>query len=121
MNYVLENGHKLGKGKGSLPPPIIIRFTRREYRDLVIRHRKYLPDPSTAEVAAGVEKLRVVEDLTHTNHHRLQELIRDPRVEKAWTIQGKFRIILKDDPNKDIIHCRGSIFNVDELVLKVRQ
>ena len=120
MMNVLENGHKLGRGKGTLPPPIIIRFTRRDFRDMVIRHRKYLPIPTTAEIAAGVEKFRVVEDLTHTNHQRLQELIKDPRIEKAWTIQGKFCLILKDDINKDIIHCRGNVFNVDELMKKIR-
>ena len=119
MKTVIENGHKLGSGKGLLPPPLIIRFTRREYRDMIIRNRKFAPAPSDAEVTAGVSKIRIVEDLTHVNHQRLQDLIKDDRISSAWTIQGKFRYILKDDSKKEIIHCRGSTFNIDESVAKL--
>ena len=119
MKTVIENGHKLGSGKGSLPPPLIIRFTRREYRDIIIQNRKLAPAPSDAEVTAGVSKIRIVEDLTHVNHQRLQDLIKDDRISSAWTIQGKFRFILKDDDKKEIIHCRGSTFNIEESVAKL--
>ena len=47
----IENSHKLGKelsrnGK-TLPPCVIVRFMRREIRDLVIKNRKLAPLPGT--------------------------------------------------------------------------
>ena len=100
----IENSHKLGKGfvknGKTLPPCLIVRFMKREIRDIVICHRKFVPPPSEQQVSAGVTKYRVVEDLTHTNYARLKELIEDDRVEKVWTIQGQFRLVLKSDPKK---------------------
>lgn len=108
----IENAHKLGKdfiknGK-TLPPCIIVRFMKREIRDIVIKNRKFAPAPSKEQKDNGVEMFRVVEDLTRLNHQRLQSLIEDNRVEKVWSIQGKFRLILKDDVKKTVINCRGA-------------
>ena len=86
----IENSLKLGKSfvkKGkTLPSCLIVRFMKREIRNIVIRHRKFVPPPSEQQVSAGVTKYRVVEDLTHTNYARLKELIQDDRVEKLSLI-----------------------------------
>ena len=117
---VLENGHRLGRVVPDLPPPpIIVRFTRRDLRDLVIKNRKLAPKLSEEEVNAGF-KFGIVEDLTSSNYKHLKALIDDPRVDKVWTIRGKFKVILRDDTKKKIFNCPGYV-NVDELVKKIGQ
>ena len=83
----IENSHKLGKelsrnGK-TLPPCVIVRFMRREIRDLVIKNRKLAPAPGPTLVADGVTMFRVVEDLTHLNYERLKRIIADERVDSG--------------------------------------
>ena len=57
-----------------------------------------------------------MEDLTHINYARLKDLIKDKRVEKVWSIQGKFRLILANDPSKKVINCQGTAVDVSSLV-----
>ena len=88
----IANSNKLGKGfvkKGqTLPPCLIVGFMKRDIRDIVIRHCKFVPPPSEQQVSAGVTKYRVVEDLSHTNYARLKELIEDDRVGRS----GLYRV-----------------------------
>ena len=74
--------------------------------------------PNKDQKDAGVEKLRVVDNLTHLNHERLKGLIADRRVNKVWTIQGRFRRILNDDEEKTVINCKSSLVDVEDLVKK---
>lgn len=89
-----------GEGMKPQAPQIIVRFCSRHMRNVVLRNKKLsTPSPTTAEVAAGVKRYGIYEDLTAANFKLLREAINDERVSKAWTIDGKLRFIEKDHPN----------------------
>ena len=102
---LLENGHKLlvSKGsKGSFVPPLIVRFSSRYMRNTVLRNKRHMPRPTDAEVAAGVKKYFVFEDLTKTTYVNMKKMMGDDRVEKVWTIDGKLHYILRHDITKKV-------------------
>ena len=41
----------------------------------------------------------IVEDLTAMNLKKLVELKKDPKIEKAWSINGKLKYVTKEKPN----------------------
>ena len=118
---VLENGHKLsyakGKGTSSKPAPCILRFSSRFTRNTVLRNRReHMPKPSTAEVAAGISKYQIFEDLTKSNFSLLKSMMDDERIHRAWTIDGKLRFIRKDDPSKKVTVVKEYSSTVDEIL-----
>ena len=70
----------MGKGvtdeKGNLlPPPLVVRLKSMAVKVALFKcKRDALPKPSEAEMAAGIRKLLLVEDLTLPTLHKLKEL-----------------------------------------------
>ena len=99
---LFEYGHILPAPKKAATniPPIIIRFFSRSYKTLFMKNKR--------EFLAGVNKtsrlkISVFEDLTAHNFKRLKALNEeDPRVEKAFSINGQIKYILSDDLSKKI-------------------
>ena len=117
---LLENGHKLNynqrPGAKTAPPAIIVRFSSRLMRNTVLRYkRKYMPAPTTAEVAAGTSRYSIHEDLTKVNHTLLRGLIADSRFAKCWSVDGKLRFTLAEDSGNRV-HVVGSVHqSIDEI------
>lgn len=102
---VLEQGYFAGKpfvdrqGR-TLPPVINVRFCNRFVRNTVMRmKREHIPTPSAAEVAAGIARFAITEDLTPANAKKLREVRENEKVARAWSVDGKVRYTLKADPN----------------------
>jgi hypothetical protein len=52
--------------------------------------------PTTdAEKNSSCRRFIIVEDLTQPTHKKLREITEDDRVEKAWTVEGQIRFVLK--------------------------
>ena len=120
----LENGHKLtNKNKNTntnMPPPVILRFSSRFIRNAVLRNKKkFTPQPTTAEITAGVKRYSISEDLTKTNYTLLRALSDDERVEKTWTMDGKIRYIEKADSSKQVKIVQNPYLSVNEIFDKV--
>ena len=118
----LENGHKLTvKNKNpNMPPPCILRFSSRFIRNAVLRNKKKCtPQPTTAEITAGVKKYVITEDLTKTNYTLLRALSDDERVEKTWTMDGRLRYIKKNDSSKKVNIVQNPFLSVNEILAKV--
>ena len=65
----------------------------------VLRHkRRNLPSPTGAEKSRGTIKFAIAEDLTGPTYRKLRELQKREEVNRAWTIDGRFRFTLADDP-----------------------
>ena len=118
---LLENGHKLSYSqrpgaKAAGPPAIIVRFSSRLMRNTVLRYkRRFMPSPTTAEVAAGISRYSIHEDLTKVNHSLLRGLIADSRFAKCWSVDGKLRFTLAAD-SSNRVHYVGSVHqSIDEI------
>ena len=62
----------------------------------MLKNKKaFMPKPSHAEIARGVSKFSISEDLTSSNYTMLKNLIKDSRVDKVWTIDGSIRFNLQ--------------------------
>ena len=66
-------------------PTVLVRFYRREHRDLVIRQRRQLKGTG----------LTVIEDLTNLNVETFNRARNSPLVDKSWTWNGKVYGLLK--------------------------
>jgi hypothetical protein len=101
---VLQNGRFIGKGfvdqQGrTLPPAITVTFTNRYIRNVVMRLKKdNIPSPSDAERAAGTTRYSITEDLTIINAKKLKEYRDNPNVHRAWTVDGRIRLVLVASP-----------------------
>jgi len=71
--------------KTEAEPMVLVRFCRREHRDLVIRQRRQLKGTG----------LTVVEDLTSLNIQTLNRARNSTLVDKTWTWNGKIFALLK--------------------------
>ena len=117
-HLLLENGHHVftrqgrqggvrggegvataeGDGRAHQIPQIIVRFCSRHMRNVVLRNKKAsTPAPSTSEVAQGVKRYGIFEDLTGINHRLLKEALGHDKVLKAWTMDGRLRFVTKAD------------------------
>lgn len=111
---LLENGHKLAYtqrpgAKTAGPPAVIVRFSSRFMRNTVLRFkRRFMPTPTTAEVAAGAARYTIHEDLTKVNFRVLKTLIADSRFSKCWSVDGKIRFLLAGD-SSNRVHVVDSI------------
>ena len=66
-------------------PAVIVRFKKRDVRDSVLRKRRLLKNSSVS----------IVEDLTTLNSQTLNRVSKDPKVETAWTWNGKIYVLTK--------------------------
>ena len=120
---IIEVAHKLySEGKKDpktnkvVPPVIHVRFRSKEIRDIIMRNRKGLKDSGVDrnEKKAGVQNYWVTEDLTKDIQKKLQECIAHKLVLKAWSIDGKLRLILKAEPTK-VIKLKSHVFDIEKL------
>jgi len=66
-------------------PAVIVRFKKRDVRDSVLRKRRLLKNSSVS----------IVEDLTTLNSQTINHVSKDPKVETAWTWNGKIYVLTK--------------------------
>jgi len=91
MVQLIEFAHCLPSKQD--PAPIIIRFQTRLLRQLVFKFKKpYF----TKKKISG---LFISEDLTALNFKYLRDLKNNDKVLKAWSINGKLKFILKENPD----------------------
>ena len=122
---LLENGHHITRRGGSAGgvdggaegrvnvPQIIVRFSSRFMRNVVLRNKRTsTPKPTDAEVAGGIKRYGIFEDLTSKNYQLLKSAINDKRILKAWTIDGQLRFVREDDP--DTVRNLGAFSSVAE-------
>lgn len=99
MEKVLEHAHIL-PAKDRQSKPIIARFTGREYRALVFKHKKaYAPREASAGASRerpGRYKYPLFEDLTKVTFGKMRAIASHPRVEACWSSGGQLRFKIKD-------------------------
>ena len=78
----------------SSPPPVIIKLVSRPIKLALLNHRKDLAKPTAEEIAAGISKFALVEDLTYDTHKTLIALSKSSKTAKVWTQDGAIRFIL---------------------------
>ena len=101
---LLEYGHvlPLSPKSSATTEPIIIRFFSRVHRTAVMKNKKAFFDNQLARTRRTQSTRRgvlIVEDLTAANLKKLMELKKDPEVDKAWTMNGKIKFVMKDKPD----------------------
>ena len=74
-----------------------------------------MPSPSDREKSSGTKKFVIVEDLTAPTYKKLQELLGDDRVEKAWSVDGHLRFILTG--NDKTVKKVKSVFDSTEQII----
>lgn len=99
MDNVIEHAHVLPAREGQVKP-IICRFTIREYRSLVFKHKKtYAPreaaDPPN-RARPGRYRFPFFEDLTKMTFTKMRAIATHPRVEACWSSGGQLRFKLKE-------------------------
>jgi len=123
MSQTLTCGYKSGRetvdGQGrALPPPLVIKFVKKEVRDIVLRSKKeFLPTTSSAEKAGGIKRFSLVEDLTRPTHQLFRELVADERVGAVWTVDGRIRYTRSGDGTK-VFKAPSPFTTVEELLKK---
>ena len=101
---VLENGHFVNRGTTTrdgrtLPPTIIVRFTRRIHRNVFLQYKKrHMPEPNDADSRNGISYYSATPDLTKINRSILHSLRQDDRVERAWSRDHRMFFSLKMNP-----------------------
>ena len=93
LNNVIEEAFRAGRfaaGPNKPPPPVIIKFTSPAVRLAILKNKRTnTPSPSEAEKALGLKRFALAEDLTTPTYRKLQELQKEERVSKAWTMGGE--------------------------------
>lgn len=99
------------------PPPIIIRFTEKIFRQAVfLCKREAMPNLFTEGASASVyPRILIVEDLTPATIKKMKELREDDRVEKVWSTEGVIRFTLVSDPSK-VRKCPGVFTPINEII-----
>ncbi len=120
MRQTLACGYKSGRetvdGQGrSLPPPLVIKFVKKEVRD---RSKEFLPTTSSAEKAGGIKRFSLVEDLTRPTHQLFRELVADERVGAVWTVDGRIRCTRSGDGTNKVFKTTSPFTTVEELLKK---
>ena len=97
---IIEKVYRIGKAAdGARPPPILVIFSSPSARLAILRNKKNnVPAPSSAERDRGTKFYTIVEDLTPINHRFLLHLKAHESVLNAWTIEGRIRFIIRDEP-----------------------
>jgi len=93
LNNVIEDSFRIGKfspGPNKPPPPIIIKFSSPAVRLAILKNKRTnMPSPTEGEKNAGIKRFVLAEDLTSPTFKKMQELQKDDRVSKAWSINGE--------------------------------
>ena len=106
INNLVEDVFRAGKfaaGANKPPPPVIIKFTATAAaaRLAVLRNKRTsMPAPSEGEKAQGIKRFGISEDLTTTTYRKLQDLQKDERVNRAWTINGEIWFVLEGENSR---------------------
>ncbi len=93
VNNVIETCFRVGKfspGANKPPPPILIKFTSSAVRLALLKNKRTnMPSPTEGEKNNGCRRFILAEDLTTPTYRKMQELQKDDRVSKAWSINGE--------------------------------
>jgi len=84
---------------GKQPPPVIIKVANRQLKVAIMKNKKGLPSPSPEEVAAGITRFILIEDLTPDNHRALSALSKSKLTAKVWSVDGRIKFIRADKPS----------------------
>jgi hypothetical protein len=101
INNVVEDVFRAGKfaaGANKPPPPVIIKFTAAATRLAVLKNKRTsMPSPTEGEKSQGIKRFGIAEDLTSPTYRKLQDLQKDERVNRAWTINGEIWFVLEGE------------------------
>jgi len=101
VNNVIEEVFRAGRfaaGSNKPPPPIIIKFVSSAVRLAVLKNKRTnIPPPSEAEKALGLKRFVLAEDLTTPTYRKLQELMKEEKVTKAWTMNGEIWFVVGEN------------------------
>ena len=70
------------------PPPVILKLVSRPIKLALFKHRKDILKPTSDEVASGISKFFLVEDLTADSHKMFVALSKSSKTNKVWTQDG---------------------------------
>ncbi len=111
--------YRAGRAKvGVTPPPLVVRLSSSELKVALLRHkRRNLPPVTDAESSCGIQRFSIAEDLTAATYNKLRDLQRQETVGRAWTIDGRIRYTLTDDPStvrrvKSVFAATADILNL---------
>ena len=104
VNNAVEEVFRAGRfaaGSGKPPPPVIIKFVSSSTRLAVLKNKRVsMPSPTEGEKASGLKRFVIAEDLTTPTYRKLQEILKDERVSKAWTIGGDIWFMLTGENSR---------------------
>ena len=92
----------------SLPPPIIIKLTSKPIKIALLKHRKDLPQPSSDEKTAGIQRYLLVEDLTADTRRCFTIISKSKKTAKTWTIDGTIKYTFVGDKT---VHTVKSVYD----------
>ncbi len=75
-----------------------------------------MPSPTQEEKDIGIVRFSIVEDLTPQAYSKLKELIKEEAVEKAWTVNGRIKFLVRGSKK---IHTVISVYDqITEILAK---
>lgn len=116
---VVEECFRVGRAgpDKSKPPPVVVKFCTKQIRLTVMRNKKAgMPAPSAVDIANGIKRYVIVEDLTKDSLKMLKSLAADERVGKVWSIDGSIRFSLAGDKTNKV-HRVGSVYDQLEAIV----
>jgi hypothetical protein len=113
----IEECFRVGRpSKSGRPAPLIIKFASKNLRIAVLRNKKNnTPSPLEHERSEFVKRFAIVEDLTTPTYKLLKQLQDLDSVAKVWTVEGRIRMTLTDNP--DAIIKVKSVFQPIEKII----
>ena len=113
MDNVIESYYRLRANVAltgtATPPPIILKFCSEQLKLGVLKVKRLsMPAPPQEEKDAGILRYAIVEDLTPQAFSKLKELIREESVEKAWTVDGRIKFLVRGNKK---IHTVKSVYD----------
>lgn len=92
----ISTSHRLKQRRASQPSSIVVKFTRRDVRNEIMRKKKNLRNqPDCGSIFFD-------EHLTSLRHKILMAVKHDDEVEKAWTIDGKIICLMTGGTNRKL-------------------
>ena len=73
-----------------------------------------MPVPSQEERDSGIVRFAIVEDLTPQAFAKLKEINREESVEKAWTVNGRIKFLVR---GSNRIHNVKSVYDPITVIL----
>jgi len=102
------------------PRPVIIKFNGPPHLKLTILRFKCdnTPKPTEAEISEGASRFSISEDLTPPTYKALRLLQESRLTESVWTVEGRIRFTLANDPSKSVKKVRSVFDHVEDMVSK---